>query len=80
MVTEADWRNWKYEDFVPYLEVVFNAFGSKRMLFGSDWPVCNVAGSYSKMINMVKQYTAALTQAEQADFWGNNAIKFYHLV
>ena len=79
MVTEADWGNWKYEDFVPYLEVVLNAFGSKRILFGSDWPVCNVAGAYPKMINIVKQYTAALTQAEQADFWGDNAIKFYHL-
>jgi L-fuconolactonase len=79
MVTEADWSNWKYEDFVPYLEVVFNAFGSKRILFGSDWPVCNVAGGYSKIINIVKQYTADLTQAEQADFWGDNATKFYHL-
>ncbi len=39
MVTEADWQNWQYADFEPYLDVVFEAFGSKRVMFGSDWPV-----------------------------------------
>jgi L-fuconolactonase len=48
MVTEADWKNWKQENFKPYIDVVVNTFGAKRILFGSDWPVCLVAASYEK--------------------------------
>ncbi|TKB99215.1 amidohydrolase family protein [Pedobacter cryophilus] len=79
LITEADWQNWKYEDFLPYLDIVFEVFGANRLLFGSDWPVCNVAGAYQKMISIVQQYTSSLTKAEQAAFWGDNAVKFYHL-
>jgi L-fuconolactonase len=79
MVTEADWQNWQETDFEPYLDVVFNAFGSKRLMFGSDWPVCNVAGGYDRMIGMVKNYTVKLSADEQADFWGNNAGNFYNI-
>jgi L-fuconolactonase len=50
MVTEADWANWKAEDFTPYLDVVFNAFGANRVMYGSDWPVCNVAGGYKGVL------------------------------
>jgi L-fuconolactonase len=79
IVTEADWNNWKTTDFAPYLEVVFEAFGTKRLMFGSDWPLCNVAGGYEKMISIVQNYTSALTQNEQELFWGGNAINFYNL-
>jgi len=79
MITEADWNNWKDEDFKPYLDVIFEAFGANRVMFGSDWPVCLVAGGYSKMIEMVKRYTSAMTQNEQQMFWGQNAISFYNL-
>lgn len=79
MVTEADWQNWKYEDFEPYLEIVFNTFGIDRLMFGSDWPVCNVAGGYDKMISLVTKYTAKLSQTEQEKFWGGNVQKFYNL-
>ncbi|MES2107357.1 MAG: amidohydrolase family protein [Bacteroidota bacterium] len=79
MVTEADWQNWQYEDFVPYLDIVFEAFGANRVMFGSDWPVCNVAGGYNKMISIVEQYTAKLSTDEQSRFWGLNAIEFYKL-
>jgi L-fuconolactonase len=79
MVTEANWKTWKQDDFTPYLDVVFEAFGTKRLMFGSDWPVCNVAGGYGKVMGIVKNYTAKLSAAEQADFWGNNAIEFYRL-
>lgn len=79
MVTEADWKNWKYEDYFPYLDVVFQAFGTKRLLFGSDWPVCNVAGGYQKMMGIVQRFTSELSVTEQADFFGENAIKFYQL-
>lgn len=79
MVTEANWKNWQPADFTPYLDVVFEAFGAKRVLFSSDWPVCNVAGGYEKMINIVQNYTSTLTQNEQELFWGGNAIQFYNL-
>ena len=79
MVTEADWHNWKTEDFFPYLDVVVETFGTKRIMFGSDWPVCLVAASYEKMIAIVQQYLSSFSQDEQNDFFGNNAIKFYNL-
>jgi L-fuconolactonase len=79
MITEADWYNWVLSDFKPYLDVIFEAFGPKRVMFGSDWPVCNVAGGYQQMLSVVKNYTSTLTADEQAGFWGQNAVEFYNL-
>jgi L-fuconolactonase len=79
MVTEADWQNWVLVDFKPYLDVVFEAFGPKRVMFGSDWPVCNVAGGYQQMLSVVKNYVSKLSDDEQAMFWGANATEFYKL-
>jgi L-fuconolactonase len=79
MVTEANWNSWTKEDFRPYLDVAFELFGSKRILFGSDWPVCLVAGSYERMLEIVTDYIAEFTLQEQADFWGGNAVSFYNL-
>jgi len=79
MVTEADWQGWKPADFTPYLDVVFETFGSERLMFGSDWPVCNVAGGYDKVVGIVKNYTSELSVNEQDDIWGNTSIAFYDL-
>ena len=79
MVTEADWKNWKHEDFKPYLDVVVESFGIKRIMYGSDWPVCLVAASYDKMFNIVKDYFSTFSSAEQTMFFGANAIRFYNL-
>jgi len=79
MVTEADYKGWKKTDFTPYLDVVVNAFGTKRIMYGSDWPVCLVAASYNEMINIVNEYYASFTRAEQEDVFGNNATAFYNL-
>lgn len=79
MVTEADWQSWVLTDFEPYLDVIFEAFGINRVMFGSDWPVCNVAGGYQQMLSIVKNYTSKLSVDEQARFWGLNAIEFYKL-
>jgi len=79
MVTEADWHNWVLLDFKPYLDIIFEAFGPKRVMFGSDWPVCNVAGGYQQMLSIVKNYTSELSAGEQAGFWGQNAAEFYNL-
>ena len=76
MVTEADWKQWKPEDFIPYLDVVAEAFGVDRLLFGSDWPVCLVAGSYHEVVDIVEDY---FTSSEQQAVFGANAIKFYQL-
>jgi len=79
MITEADWYAWVLADFYPYLDVIFDAFGAKRVMFGSDWPVCNVAGGYQQMLSVVKNYVSKLSEDEQARFWGLNAIEFYKL-
>ncbi|MDB5192118.1 MAG: amidohydrolase [Segetibacter sp.] len=79
MVTEADWKNWKYEDFKPYLDVVVEAFGQDNIMYGSDWPVCLVAASYEQTAGIVKQYFADFTTNEQEKFFGENATRFYNL-
>lgn len=79
MVTEANWKQWKKDDFRPYLDVAFEVFGSKRILFGSDWPVCLVAASYEKMLDIVQDYISEFTTQEQSDFWSGNAVSFYNL-
>ncbi|MEJ7767065.1 MAG: amidohydrolase family protein [Chitinophagaceae bacterium] len=80
MVTEADWKEWKNQDFTPYLDVIFELFGPKRVLFGSDWPVCLVAASYSQVVEILAEYMAGFSVSEQIDFWGGNASKFYNLI
>jgi L-fuconolactonase len=79
MVTEADYTNWKTADFTPYIDVVVDAFGTKRIMYGSDWPVCLVAATYQEVLNITQQYFASFTQTEQADFFYNNAHHFYQL-
>jgi L-fuconolactonase len=81
MVTEADWHNWSITDFEPYLDVIFQAFGADRVMFGSDWPVCTVAATYRQVIEIVDSYLNShnLSDQEKAAFWGGSAVKFYQL-
>lgn len=79
MVTEADWKDWKTNDFYPYLDVAFETFGTSRLLYGSDWPVCLLAADYQKVKNILETYTHTLSTTEQQQFWGNNAIDFYNI-
>jgi L-fuconolactonase len=79
MVTEADWKEWKKEDFTPYLNVVVEAFGTKRLMYGSDWPVCLVAAPYENMLGIVKNYFSSFSEEEQLLFFGGNARQFYNL-
>ena len=79
MVTEADWQNWSNEIFKPYIDVVAETFGTNRIIFGSDWPVCLVAANYSKMLAIVKDYFSSFSKDEQTSFFGKNANKFYGL-
>jgi L-fuconolactonase len=79
LVTEADWDNWVADDFRPYLEVVFEAFGADRLMFGSDWPVCLLAGSYRKVKQLIGDYTHNFTDIDKDKIFGANAIHFYNL-
>lgn len=79
LVTEAKWDGWKPADFRPYLDVVLEAFGTKRILYGSDWPVCLLAGEYAQVFDLARHYVAMLSESEQAAFFGENAAGFYGL-
>lgn len=79
MVTEAKWDGWRAEGFRPYLDVVFAAFGAERLMFGTDWPVCTLAGSYEQVHGLAADYTQALTAEARAKFFGGNAAEFYRL-
>jgi L-fuconolactonase len=80
MVTEADWQGWKKEDFKPYLDTVVAAFGTERLVYGSDWPVCLVAASYSAMFQIVEDYFSSFTTTEKEAIFGGNAARFYQLL
>jgi len=77
MVTEANWGSWKNIDFQPYLDVVFEAFGPSRLMFGSDWPVCLLAGTYAQVLNLVQERLASLPEPSREDILGRNAERFY---
>lgn len=79
MVTEADWNTWTPENIRPYLDVVMEAFGPERILIGSDWPVCLVAGKYSEVMQVVIDYISTFTEKEQALMLGGNAVKAYKI-
>ena len=79
MVTENDWNEWRYEDYVPYLDVVFEAFGNDRIMIGSDWPVCRLGGSYQSVMNIVLQYIRDFDTSDQNKILGLNAIKAYKI-
>jgi len=79
MVTEADWHNWKAEDFRPYMEVVLEAFGVKRLTIGSDWPVCTVAGEYGSVVSIAADFITQLSENEQKAIWEENPKRIYGL-
>lgn len=79
LITEADWNDWRPEDFRPYLDTVFEAFGANRLMFGSDWPVCLLAGTYQRVREVIRKYVRELSVAEQEQIFGGNAQKFYGL-
>jgi L-fuconolactonase len=80
LVTEADWNHWKKSDFIPYLDTVVEAFGTDRLLYGSDWPVCLVAAEYDEVTGLVADYFSSFSHFEQDQVFGGNAIKFYNLI
>lgn len=79
MVTEADWKKWKTEDLLPYLEIVLELFGPERLMYGSDWPVCLLAGEYEQVYRVVDDFTSQLSPSEKVRIMGETAIEFYKI-
>lgn len=79
LTTEAGWRSWRADEFKPYLDVVFEAFGTDRLLFGSDWPVCLLAGTYQRVKGLITDYIKELPDSQQDKVLGGNAERFYSL-
>jgi len=79
LMTEADWKNWKPDDFAPYISHAVSRFGKDRVMFGSDWPVCLLAGSYADSIRIAAEQLSDFSPEEKEGFWGGNAVKFYNI-
>jgi L-fuconolactonase len=79
MVTEASWTDWTVEDLRPYVDVVLEAFGPDRVMFGSDWPVCLLAASYGEVVEAAEELTAGLGETERDAVFGDTARRVYHL-
>jgi L-fuconolactonase len=79
LFTEAKWKDWSAADFYPYLDVVFEAFGTDRLLFGSDWPVMLLSGIYVQWKSLVEKYMENFPEEEKQKVFGLNASQFYNL-
>jgi L-fuconolactonase len=79
LVTEADWNDWTEADFTYCLNVVTEAFGINRLMFGSDWPVSLLAASYVQSCAIVENYFSKFSTEEQDRIWGKNTLDFYNL-
>jgi len=79
VITEADWDGWTVADIRPYLEHIIESFGTNRIMFGSDWPVVNLAGSFSRWRDALLAIVHALNAQEKDKLFSLNAIKFYGL-
>lgn len=79
MVTEAVWNDWTKDDFKPYLDFIMHHFGTHRVMYGSDWPVCLVAASYEKQLAIIEDYIHSFSSSEKHQIMGDNAIRFYNI-
>lgn len=79
LATEADWQSWQPGELQPYLDAALEAFTPKRLMFGSDWPVCTLATGYARWAETIQSWAAALGPAEQARILGGTAVEVYRL-
>jgi L-fuconolactonase len=79
MATEADWQSWTEADLRPYFDTVLEAFGAKRLMMGSDWPVCLLATGYERWFEVLDGWTAVLSKTERERFCGGTAEEVYKL-
>ncbi|WP_330285638.1 amidohydrolase family protein [Streptomyces sp. NBC_00576] len=79
MVTEADWDSWTVAALAPYADTVLDAFGPRRLMFGSDWPVCRLAATYAEVIDVARELTSGLGPDERHDIFTGTAVRTYDL-
>ena len=79
MITEADWRNWTAADLKPYVQTALEVFGPERCMFGSDWPVCELAGTYSQVYDALNDALGPISPDERQQIFGGTAVRFYGL-
>jgi L-fuconolactonase len=78
-VTEADWTQWTVDDLRPYVDAVLAAFGPDRLMFGSDWPVCELAASYEVVLDAAMSLTGPLSDPERLEVFEHTARRVYRL-
>lgn len=79
LITEADRTGWRVEDLKPYVDLALEVFGPQRMMFGSDWPVCLLAGSYDQVLDGAQSMLAELSEQDRRNIFAANAIDFYRI-
>jgi L-fuconolactonase len=79
LFTEAKWKQWSPNEFYPYLDTVFEAFGTDRLMFGSDWPVILLSGIYVQWKSLLEKYMENFEEEEREKVFGGNASRFYRL-
>jgi L-fuconolactonase len=79
LVTEAEWAAWRPEQITACVDVAFECFGAGRLMIGSDWPVCTLAGPYARVMGIVMEYVARCTPKEREAVLGGNAVRFWRL-
>ena len=79
LVTEAKWNEWEVEDFKPYVDHVIEIFTPQRLMFGSDWPVANLGGTYSEIVELAEALTSGFSPSEGEFFWHKTATTAYGL-
>jgi len=79
MITQANWQKWTVSDLKPYVQHAVEVFGWNRVMFGSDWPVCLLAGTYQQVWRAANQALGDITTAQREKMFGANAIRFYGL-
>lgn len=79
LITEAPGGRWRAEELLPFFDAALEAFGPQRLMFGSDWPVCLLAGDYRQVVQLCERALSTLGAAEQAAIWGDTARRIYGL-
>ena len=79
LVTEANWKEWQVKDFKPYVDHVIEIFTPQRLMFGSDWPVSNLGGTYSEIVELAQALTSGFSPSEDEFFWHKSAASAYNL-
>ena len=79
LFTETHWKQWSPADFYPYLDTVFEAFGTDRLMYGSDWPVILVSGIYVQWKSLLEKYMEGFSLEEKEKVFAGNAVNFYNL-